>query len=172
MAGDARLTVLGSAISKGRIQGMDISAAKAASGVLAVVTAENAGKLGKGKLNAANLLGGPDIQHYRQAIELVVAESFEQARAAVALIRVDYAKTPGSYDLAAVKDTGKPAAITGGPGNCRVGDFEAAFASAAVKLDETYTTPDEAHAMMEPHGTTATWSGDTRTVWTSNQMVE
>jgi xanthine dehydrogenase YagR molybdenum-binding subunit len=41
-----------------------------------------------------------------------------------------------------------------------------------VKLDETYTTPDEAHAMMEPHATTATWSGDKLTVWTSNQMVD
>jgi transposase-like protein len=31
-------------------------------GVLAVVTAENAGKLGKGATNAAPLLGGPDVE--------------------------------------------------------------------------------------------------------------
>src|SRR4051812_15016587 len=47
--------VVGSAIAKGRIESMDIGAAQAASGVLAVVTAENAGKLGKGKLNFADL---------------------------------------------------------------------------------------------------------------------
>ena len=38
--------VVGAAIAKGRIRSMDIARAKSASGVLAVVTAENAGKLG------------------------------------------------------------------------------------------------------------------------------
>jgi xanthine dehydrogenase YagR molybdenum-binding subunit len=45
--------VLGSAIAKGRVTSIDISAAKAARGVLAVVTAQNAGKVGKGKYNTA-----------------------------------------------------------------------------------------------------------------------
>ena len=44
------------------------SAAKAAPGVLAIVTADNAGKLGKGSFNTAKLLGGPEIEHYHQAI--------------------------------------------------------------------------------------------------------
>src|SRR5689334_20381139 len=52
--------VIGSGIAKGRIASIDVSAAKAASGVLAVVTAENAGKLGKGSNNTAKLLGGPE----------------------------------------------------------------------------------------------------------------
>ena len=42
--------VVGSAIAKGRIASIDLRAAKAAPGVLAIVTAENAGKLGKGEL--------------------------------------------------------------------------------------------------------------------------
>ena len=71
------------------------TAAKAAPGVLAIVTAENAGKLGKGKFNTAKLLGGPEIEHYHQAIALVVAETFEQARAAAQLVRVDYARAEG-----------------------------------------------------------------------------
>ena len=71
---------------------------------LASVTAANAGKLGKGSRNFARLLGGPDVQHYDQAIALVVAETFEQARAAAALVRVDYAPATGAFDLAAVKD--------------------------------------------------------------------
>src|SRR5215212_889064 len=58
--------IVGSAIAKGRIASMDLTAAKAASGVLAVVTADNAGKLDKGRFNTAKLLGGPDIQHYHQ----------------------------------------------------------------------------------------------------------
>src|ERR1700704_5119284 len=97
--------VVGSAIAKGRIASIDLAAAKAAPGVLAIVTADNAGKLGKGTYNTARLLGGPDIQHYHQAIALVVAETFEQARAAAQLVRVNYAKVEGSFDLPAAKES-------------------------------------------------------------------
>ena len=41
--------VIGAAIAKGRIASLNLSKAKAAPGVLAIVTADNAGKLGKGK---------------------------------------------------------------------------------------------------------------------------
>ena len=150
--------VVGSAIAKGRIASIDLSAAKAAAGVLAIVTAENAGNIGKGNYNTAKLLGGPEIDHYHQAIAIVVAETFEQARAAAQLVRVNYVRAEGKYDLAAVKDSGQPARITGGPADTAVGDFAAAFAAAPVQLDATYTTPDQAHAMRSrmpplPHGT-------------------
>src|ERR1700712_5746977 len=164
--------VLGAAIAKGRITAMDVSHARAAPGVLAIVTAANAGKLGKGDKNAADLLGGPEIEHYHQAIALVVAETFEQARDAASLIKVDYAATTGAFDLAAAKDGApKPKAggLAGEPGTS-VGDFAGAFASAPVKLDASYTTPDQAHAMMEPHASTAAWEGDRLTLWTANQM--
>jgi xanthine dehydrogenase YagR molybdenum-binding subunit len=161
--------VIGAGIAKGRILSIDAAAAQASPGVLAVVTAENAGKLGKGSTNAAPLLGGPEVAHYHQAIGLVVAESFEQAVAAAALVKVVYDRTEGAFDLASAKDiavtpkTIKPESL--------VGDFETAFAAAPVQLDETYTTPDHAHAMMEPHASTAVWNGDHLTVWTSNQLI-
>jgi xanthine dehydrogenase YagR molybdenum-binding subunit len=163
--------VVGAAIGKGRIAGMDLSQANAAPGVLAIVTADNAGKLDKSKLNTAKLLGGPEIQHYHQAIAMVVAETFEQARAAAALIRVDYVREQGAYDLASLLDKAKPSPITGGSGDTAVGDFASAFAAAPVRLDARYSTPDEAHAMMEPHATIAAWEGDKLTLWTSNQMI-
>src|SRR5918994_3723637 len=68
--------IVPSAIAKGRIVSMNLAAAKAAAGVIAIVTAQNAGKLGKGNRNTAVLLGGPEIQHYHQAIAVVVAETF------------------------------------------------------------------------------------------------
>ncbi|UPK04762.1 aldehyde oxidoreductase molybdenum-binding subunit PaoC [Bradyrhizobium sp. 170] len=163
--------VVGSAIAKGRIAGIDLGKAKAAPGVLAIVTADNAGKLDKGRLNTAKLLGGPEIQHYHQAIAVVVAESFEQARAAAQLIRVDYVREQGAFDLASLLDKAKPNPITNGPGDTAVGDFATAFAAAPVRLDARYSTPDEAHAMMEPHATIAAWEGDKLTLWTSNQMI-
>ncbi len=163
--------VVGSAIAKGRIASMDLAAARAAPGVLAIVTADNAGKLGKGTYNAARLLGGPEIDHYHQAIALVVGETFEQARAAAELVRVAYSPAKGAFDLASARDSAKPAPITAGPADTAVGDFAGAFAAAAVKLDATYTTPDLAHAMMEPHASIAAWEGDKLLLWTSNQMV-
>jgi xanthine dehydrogenase YagR molybdenum-binding subunit len=166
--------VLGSAIAKGRITSMDLSRAKAAPGVLVVVTADSAGKLDKADKNAADLLGGPEIEHYHQAIAVVVADTFELARAAASLIKVDYAAATGAFDLAAVKSAApKPKAggLTGEP-DTSVGDFAGAFASAPIKLDATYSTPDHAHAMMEPHASTASWDGDRLTLWTSNQMID
>jgi|SRR5579863_1135871 len=166
--------IVGSAIAKGRIASIDLAEAKAAPGVLAVVSAQEAGKIGKGKFNTARLLAGPDIKHYHQAIAVVVAESFERARSAAALVRVDYTRAAGKFDLAQELRTA-PTAETGGkspPKDERHGDFEAAFAAAPVKLDEQYTTPDQSHAMMEPHATIAAWNGDHLTVWNSNQTVD
>ena len=163
--------VLGAAIAKGRITSMDVSEARRAPGVVAIVTAENAGKLGKGNFNTAKLLGGPEIQHYHQAIAVVVAETFEQARAAAALVRVKYDKRKGVYDLAHAKDSAKPDTDKENK-DSKVGDFAGAYASAPVKLDASYTTPDQSHAMMEPHATIAAWEGDKVTLWTSNQMVD
>ncbi|RYX98179.1 MAG: xanthine dehydrogenase family protein molybdopterin-binding subunit [Comamonadaceae bacterium] len=165
--------VVGAGIAKGRIASMDVTAARAAPGVIAVVTARNAGKLGKGKMNTAKLLGGPEIQHYHQAIALVVAKTFEQARAAALLVKVQYTASRGKYVLADEKDGAPIAKETDptSPTQTKVGDFAAAFTAAPVQLDATYTTPDHSHSMMEPHASTAAWNGDKVTVWTSNQMI-
>jgi xanthine dehydrogenase YagR molybdenum-binding subunit len=162
--------VVGAAIAKGRIVSMDLSAAKRAPGVITIVTAETAGKLGKGKFNTATLLGGPEIEHYHQAVALVVAETFEQARAAAGLVKVEYAKAKGEYDLARAKDGAKLAKKEEKP-ETRAGEFAPAWASAPVKLDAIYTTPDQSHAMMEPHASIAKWEGDKLTIFTANQMV-
>jgi len=164
--------VVGSAIAKGRIASIDLSEAEAAPGVLAIVTAENAGRLGKGDRNFAKLLGGPDIEHYHQAIAVVVAETFEQASAAAQLVRVDYVRATGAFDLMAAKDSATPTPRFDDPAETAVGDFAGAFAAAPVQLDATYTTPDQSQAMMEPHASIAVWQGDKLTVWTSNQMID
>ena len=161
--------VVGSAIAKGRITRIDLEAARAAPGVLTIVTAANAGKLGKGQYNAAHLLAGPQVQHYHQAVALVVAETFEQARAAAQLVNVEYAQDKGQFDLASVRDQGvEPKDDLP---DVKHGDFASAFAAAPVQFDQTYTTPDQSHAMMEPHATLAAWKGDHVTLWTSNQMI-
>jgi xanthine dehydrogenase YagR molybdenum-binding subunit len=162
---------VGAAIAKGRIKAMDVTAAKSAPGVLAVVTTLDVGKRKKGKFNTANLFGGDEVQHYHQAIAVVVAETFEEARAAAALVKVDYAEEKGAFDLSAERGTAKKPDESQEP-DTAVGDFEAAFRFASVTLDQSYTTPDQSHAMMEPHASIAAWDGDEVTVWTSSQMID
>ena len=162
---------VGAAIAKGRIRSIDTAAAKDADGVLAVVTALDTGELGKGEYNTANLFGGREIQHYHQAVAVVVASSFEEARAAAALIKVEYEARPGAFDLHEAMDAAVKPEESKKP-DTSAGDFEAAFKAASVTLDETYTTPDQSHCMMEPHASIATWEGDELTVWTSSQMID
>jgi xanthine dehydrogenase YagR molybdenum-binding subunit len=162
--------VIGAAVAKGKIASIDTAAAKRAPGVLAIVTYENAGKVNKGDFNTARLLAGPDVQHYHQAVAVVVAETFEQARAASSLVKIEYVKAKGEYDLKQAKNSARLPKKEEKP-ETKTGEFASAFANAPVKLDANYSTPDQSHAMMEPHATLAVWQGDKLTLWTSNQMI-
>jgi xanthine dehydrogenase YagR molybdenum-binding subunit len=165
--------VIGAAIGRGRIVSIDDKRARIMPGVLGIVTSQNAGPLSKAERNTAPLLAGPEVHHYHQAVALVVAETPEQARAAAQLVQIKYEPTAGLFDLAAARDTAtQPKAGYYGNADTAVGDFAGAFATAPVKLDATYTTPHQGHAMMEPHATIAAWRGDELTLWTSNQMID
>lgn len=160
-----------SSIAKGTIVSIDTSAARGADGVLAVVTSLDVGELEKGEYNTASLFGGNRIQHYHQAIALVVASSFEQARAAAGLVKVEYNQAAGEFDLHQAKE----AAVAPDPSQepeTSTGDFLAAYRASPVVLDETYVTPDQSHAMMEPHASIAQWDGDRLKLWTSSQMID
>lgn len=160
-----------SAIAKGKILSIETSAAKAAEGALAVITTLEVGDLEKGEYNTASLFGGDEIQHYHQAIAVVVASSFEQARAAASLVEVEYQEDEGVYDLDEAKNSAVKPDESQKP-DTSVGDFDTAFKDAAITLDQTYTTPDQSHAMMEPHASIALWEGDALKLWTSSQMID
>jgi xanthine dehydrogenase YagR molybdenum-binding subunit len=168
--------IVGAGIAKGRIESIDLESAKSAPGVLGIVTAANAGNLDVGAFYVARALAGPEVRHYHQAVAIIIAETFEQARAAAERVRVRYARAKGSFDLeeaknlAAKQQSQQP--LQPNPAmNTAVGDFDAAYAAAPVNLDATYTTPDHGHAMMEPHATIAAWDGDKLTLWTAIQIV-
>jgi xanthine dehydrogenase YagR molybdenum-binding subunit len=158
-------------IAKGRIRSIDQGQAKAAPGVLLILTHENAPKQGTGDHRmAAPQLTGPEIAHYGQPVALVVAEQFEQARAAAYMLRIEYDTVEGAYDLHAAAASARVPQGAQTPPDSSVGDFAGAFATAPVQLDVTYTTPVQSHAMMEPHATLAVWDGDSVTLHTANQM--
>ena len=164
--------IVGAAIARGRIVALDTRAAEAGAGVLAVVTHENAGPLGRGDFYVAHALAGPAIQHYHQGVAIVVAGTFEQARAAASLVHIAYAPEAGAYDLGAEMAAGREQAFPKGrPQATGAGDFDAAFAAAPVQIDASFSTPDQSHAMMEPHAAVAEWDGDRLTVHCAVQLL-
>jgi xanthine dehydrogenase YagR molybdenum-binding subunit len=166
--------VVQASIGKGTIKSIDTGPAEQAPGVLLVLTHRNAPPQANGTgqhQQAHPVLTGPEVSYYGEPVAFVVAETFEQARAAAYLVGVTYDRSPGTFALHdGLNDARTP---TGGndPADTAVGDFANAFAAAPVQLDVTYTTPLQSHAMMEPHATLAHWDADKLTLQTANQML-
>src|SRR6202161_216678 len=165
--------VVEAAIGKGQIKSIDTGPAERAPGVILVLTYRNAPEQGGGNHHVAHpVLTGPQVVYYGLPVAFVVAETFEQARAAAYLVRVSYDSAPGKYSLRnGLGQARVPDSQARPPPDSAVGDFAGAFAAAPVQLDVTYTTPLESHAMMEPHATLAAWEGDKLVLHTSNQML-
>src|SRR5271156_3677981 len=165
--------VVEASIGKGRIRAIDTRAAERAPGVALVLTYRNAPAQGTGNHHEARpMLTGPDVQYYGVPVAFVVADTFEQARAAAYLVHVSYDSAPGKFSLRGGLDQARvPHSQLRPPPDSAVGDFAGAFAAAPVQLDVTYTTPLQSHAMMEPHATLAMWEGDKLILHTSNQML-
>src|ERR1700684_2258992 len=163
--------VVEASIGKGQIKSMDTGPAERTPGVILVLTYRNAPEQGAGNHHVAHpVLTGPEVEYYGVPVAFVVAETFEQARAAAYLVRVTYDSAPGKFSLRSGLDQAR-APQGGAPPDSAVGDFAGAFAAAPVQLDVTYTTPLQSHAMMEPHATLAVWENDNLILHTSNQML-
>src|SRR5712692_3291500 len=165
--------VVEASIGKGKIRSIDTRAAEKAPGVALVLTHRNAPEQGTGNHREAHpVLTGPEVTRYGQPVAFVVAESFEQARAAAYLVDVKYDRSSGNYALGTnLSEARVPGPSDGQPADSAVGDFASAFASAPVQIDVTYTTPLQRHAMMEPHATLAMWDGEKLILHTANQML-
>jgi xanthine dehydrogenase YagR molybdenum-binding subunit len=165
--------VVEASIGKGTVKSIDARAAEKAPGVALVLTHQNAPAQGTGNHREAHpVLTGPQVTRYGQPVAFVVAETFEQARAAAYLVDVRYDRSNGEYALRANLDQARvPHQDDGAPADSAVGDFAAAFDGAPIKIDVTYTTPLQSHAMMEPHATLAMWDGDKLILHTANQML-
>ncbi len=160
-----------SSIAKGRIATLDTAVAEAMPGVVAVLTHRNAPKQGQASQQVGPELVDDRIHHYGQAVACVVAESFEQARAAAYAIEVGYAPDISETALAPNKDRALTPKDRGNtPPDSASGDAVTAFDAAPVKIDVQYTTPLQSHAMMEPHATLAYWRRGQLILFTANQM--
>ncbi|MEB0042990.1 MULTISPECIES: xanthine dehydrogenase family protein molybdopterin-binding subunit [unclassified Pseudomonas] len=110
-----------------------------------------------------------DTVHYAgQFVALVVADTFEHARAAAYKVAVSYSKSPTVANLQQGLKAGPPK--EGGRGHSR-GDPGPAFDQAPHFMDATYTTPVETHNPMEMHATIAYWEDGHLYVYEATQGV-
>src|SRR5258708_30287567 len=92
--------VVEASIGKGKIKSIDTRAGEKAPGVVLVLTHHNSPDQGTGNHREAHpVLTGPAVTRYGQPVAFVVAESFEQARAAAYLVDVKYDRATGKYAL-------------------------------------------------------------------------
>lgn len=171
-------------IANGRVVNLDTAAAEKMRGVRAIFHRENIGKIfrstmGQGFEGICEERRPPFeddvVRYYGQYIALAVADTFEAAKAAADAVRVTYAKdTPNVETHLKADDEPDMVATTFGMRHrldSERGDAEAEFASAPVKIDQTYVTPAETHNPIELHATTAIWEGSTLTLYESSQGV-
>lgn len=177
--------IVSSTVARGRIVRIQTDAASALPGVLRVFTHENAPRLARFDRSYRDEIAPPgapfrplqdgEIRFSHQPVALVVAESLELARYAASLIRVEYESSPVATDLEAQRPSAR--APKPRPGLCGVpdprGDPDAAWESAAVRVDAVYRAPAQHHNPMEPFATTVFRQGDGRlTVYDKTQGVQ
>jgi xanthine dehydrogenase YagR molybdenum-binding subunit len=162
-----------SEVARGRVTRIDAGAGEALPGVVAVLTHDNAPRLADTSDREYAVLQSGDVAFRGQYVAAAVAETPEAARYAASLVRVSYDQELHDAELRADRDDlYAPERVNPNlPTDTEEGDFDRAFASAAVRLDETYTTPLEHNNPMEPHTTVALWEGGDLTVHESTQGV-
>jgi len=152
-------------IGKGSITSFDTDAAQKSKGVIKILTHENAPRLRAidpqalrqaGALPGENLATIQDnkVFYFGQYIAVVIAETYEQARAAASLIKVAYNKETPAIDLKTELPNGiKPEKNMGEDAQINEGKTAGIIDAAPVKIENTYITPTENHHPMEPHAT-------------------
>ncbi len=160
-----------SSIAKGEIRSVGVDGALALPGVLAVITPDNAPRLAAVDDLELRLFQSHSVSYRGQFVAAAVATTLERAREAADEIQIEYA--PATFDVSLTGDHPglyAPDHVNPNyPTDTAVGDFDGAFAAAAVRVDQTYRTPAEHNNPMEPHATIASWDGDHLTLFDSNQ---
>ena len=177
--------IVGATIANGRIAAIDASEADRVPGLLLVMThltaPQQADYVTFDELPspfasysvARPFLFDDKVRYYGEPVAFVVAETFETARDAAALVKVRYVEeaTPASRVKSVAAQAYAPKTVRGFiETDTAKGDFAAAFAAAPVKIDATYETPFQHHQAIELHASMAVWNGDAVTIYVSTQL--
>ncbi|MGW5050924.1 xanthine dehydrogenase family protein molybdopterin-binding subunit [Actinokineospora sp. NPDC004072] len=193
LPGLLHLAFLRSPVAHARITGIDVSAARAMPGVVAVFTgrdfADEQGSLPCAwpitedmKAPNAPSLAVDEVNFAGEAVAVVVARGRYEAADALAAIDVDYEELPVVLDMAAALADGadfvhpelgtnksalwvfdSAAAGTGG-------DVEQAIAEAEVLIERTYRQQRLIPAFMEPRSVVVDPTGEQYTMWSATQI--
>ena len=160
---------------RGQITDLDVSAARAMPGVIDVVHEfetfiRNSQQGGETQAPAQ---GVSDVQYFGELVAIVVAESYEQARAAALEVQITYKEKKGVFSFDDRLETADKPADSNIPAHAEKGDADAALARAPHVVDAVWTTPSQNSAAMEPHSSIAFWEADgTLVIHGSYQMLQ
>ncbi len=163
---------VGATVATGKVAAIDTLAAEKMPGVRKIYTHENVGKLYPLPKSSQGIvderrppLDDTTVRYYGQYVALVVADTFEHATAAADSLKITYADAGKPNVSMSLTADEKPSVDT------ERGDPDTAFASAAVKLDQTYSTPVETHNPIELHASVAQWDGSHFTLYETTQAI-
>ena len=160
-------SVVSAPIACGRVLRIDAAKALALPGVVAVIDHTNRPRIASYDdpyQDADAAEGSPfrplyndQILYNGQPLALVVAQNLELARVAGSLIVIEYEAQDHQTDLAILQNEAHPA-----PAELPKprGNFQGEYASSAISVDVSYSTPVEHHNPMEPHGSTVLYQAD------------
>jgi xanthine dehydrogenase YagR molybdenum-binding subunit len=163
---------VGATIASGTIQTIDTARARQMPGVRAVFKSGDLGKMsaisdpGFTTVYMDELrppLNDDVVRYWGQYVALVVADTYEQAKAAAEAVAVTYKTEKANVDHHLKADTSNVASERG--------DADAGFAGAPVTIDVTYGIATETHNPIETHATIAVPEGDTLTLYETSQGV-
>ena len=137
-----------SPVARGLLQDLDLEAARAMPGVVAILQARDIpgdGMIGP-VVHDEPLLGGPELRFFGQGIALVLAETREQAAEAARAVKVHAEASPAVLGIDAAIAAGR---THGGPHIIARGEVEAALAAAAVVVEGEVRSGGQDHFYLE-----------------------
>lgn len=160
-------------VARGVLTRVDTARALAMDGVLTVLTPDNAPRLAGTDDAELAALQSHDVAFRGQVLAVVVARTPETARQAASLVHVEIDRQTHDAHLSADRDDlyAPETVNSGSDTDTAVGDLEEGLAQAAHVVDRTYTTAWYNNNPLEPHTTTAVWSGDELLLYDSTQGV-
>ena len=156
LPGMLHAAVLRSPYAHARVRSIDLSRALEAPGVR--------GAIGPGDATEVEELAG----YHGAPVAAVAADSFGQARAALALVEVDWEILEPVLDP---DEAVRRQQFTSDPRHYERGDVDAALAEADVVVESEYRTQTVLHNSLETHQSVCAWEGDTLVVHTSTQDI-
>ncbi len=142
-------------VPHGRILQVDVAAAQALPGVVAVLTRKDVpGTNRQGIVHKDQpVLAGDRVRHRGEAVALVLAENREVLAAALALIRVELEPLPGVFDPEEALEPAAPQLHERGnvlvQAKIEKGNVGEAFSDCRVVVEETFEVPFQEHGFLE-----------------------